>query len=210
MAPKRSARLSAQKGEGEADDTPQTKRIIEQSHTTPPYTEKRRRSLRSNPTDSETSPSSLDSPPEIPHGEAETDEDFSFAEESGDDILEEPVAKKVQTPKPVKDEIRAELKNQGFPDDLFSLSAEDVDWISLLLQHSTASPETIQDIREFIIHINQAETPHPTAIKDTVAFVSDVDRKTWHTHCPNIDALWESFLTAVKRSLAIIHTSLDH
>jgi hypothetical protein len=199
MAPKRSARLSAQKEEGAADDTPQTKRNIEQSRTTPPCTEKRRRSLRLYPADSETNPSSLDSPPKIPHGETEIDEDSSFTAESGDKIWEEPATKKVQTPKPVKEEVLAELKKQGFPDDLFTLSAEDVDWISLLLQHSTATPETTQDIREFINYINRAETAYPTAIRDPVAFVSDVDRKTWHTHCPNIDALWEAFLTAVKK-----------
>lgn len=49
----------------------------------------------------------------------------------------------------LKDEILAELKNQQLPEDIFT--SLDVNWIDLLIQHSTAAPETIQDIQDFII-----------------------------------------------------------
>lgn len=46
-------------------------------------------------------------------------------------------------PKTLKDEVLAEIKNQGLPEDIFS--SPNINWIEIL---STAAPSTIQDIKE--------------------------------------------------------------
>lgn len=99
-------------------------------------------------------------------------------------------------PKPHQDTLVPELKKQGLPEDLFT--SPTINWI-VLFGHSTAEPKTVQDIKEFIVHIRQ--TTHPKAAEDVIAFIADENRTNWDSHCPDVDAAWKSFLARVEEIL---------
>lgn len=69
----------------------------------------------------------------------------------------------------------------------------------MLFGHSTAEPKTVQDVKEFIVHIRQ--TTHPKASEDVIAFIADENRTNWHFYCPDVDAACKCFLARVKEIL---------
>lgn len=45
------------------------------------------------------------------------------------------------------------------------------------------------------------QATYPTSTIDPLAFMSDTDRTTWHSHCTEVDVIWEVYLTEVKQVL---------
>lgn len=154
-----------------------------------------RRSLRLNP---QQDPTYLVSPPDI-HENISASPIGSRADDDSDftpDIKDKPALKetKTQTPKTLKDDLLAEIKNQGLPEGIFT--SPNVDWIEMLIERSTAAPDTVQDIQEFVIRISQ--TTYPKSSEDPVAFITDKDRTNWHSHCPEVDAVWGPYVAKAK------------
>lgn len=69
----------------------------------------------------------------------------------------------------------------------------------MLIQYSAAAPKTVQDIKDFAAHISQ--TTCPKLAEDLVACLTDEIRTNWHSHCPDADAAWHSFLGKMKEIL---------
>ncbi|KAH0492196.1 hypothetical protein TgHK011_007158 [Trichoderma gracile] len=79
-------------------------------------------------------------------------------------------------------DLESTLKVLGAP----ILSGE-VDWSEVLYSASGGTLELQQEIRDA-----------SSTKMDPVAFVEDVDRPSWHTHCDDMDTLWNQFISDIR------------
>lgn len=145
MERRRSARLSAREIIQQNDAEPE--HTNEQLPKTPPPTLpiKRRRSVRLNGMDTEGE--TPDSPPKKQHRSRALS---PMSPESP------PPEKALDERENGKEDVLAELRNQVLPENIFT--SKDINWIRLFLQFSTAVPETMKDIKDFIIqHVTSAQ-----------------------------------------------------
>ncbi|KAJ4865184.1 hypothetical protein T069G_01714 [Trichoderma breve] len=133
--------------------------------------------------------------------EVEAD-DFSESDEDETCTSEADNAEEHQTPEAKytarTEQIQIMLRHMGLPSDLFDPEAH-TNWLSILLHTSSASDEVKQEIHEFSKKIK--ETTFPESTVDVVEWQQDDNRRSWHSHCPKMDDIWEEYLAGLVNIL---------